>query len=222
MTLRRAAAGLLALIRKRHLERELEDEVLVHIEMAERDAMARGLSAEDARRAARRGFGGIEQMKEEHRDQRSLRWIETLLKDFRYGLNSLWRNPGFAIAAVGVLALGIGANTAMFSVVDAVLLKPLPFPEPERMVIVNEAENSTNQYSASALNYVDWKRMSTAFESLSAESPTTATVMVGGEPARWAGEMVSAEYFRVLGVKPLLGRTFAPGEDQPGRPAWSF
>ena len=216
MTFRRAAAGLLALMRRQRLDQDLEGEVLAHLELAERDALARGLSPEEARRTARRAFGGIEHMKEEHRDQRSVRWIETLLKDFRYGLASLRREPGFAVVAVGVLALGIGANTAMFSVLDAVLLKPLPFPEPERMATVDEAANATTRYGAGALNYVDWKRLSTAFESLSAESPTTAATMMGGEPARLAGELVSAEYFKVFGVKPLIGRTFAPGEDQPG------
>ena len=102
--------------------------------MAELDAIAAGLSPEEARREARRGFGGIEQMKEDHRDQRSVRWVENLLRDVRYGMAALARDPGFAAVTIGLLALGIGANTAMFSIVDAVLLKPLPFPEPERMV----------------------------------------------------------------------------------------
>ncbi|MGD0200945.1 MAG: ABC transporter permease, partial [Bryobacteraceae bacterium] len=216
MSIRRAVGGLLALMRKRRLDGELESEILAHLELAERDAVARGLSPEEARLAARRSFGGIEQVKEEHRDRRSFPWIETLLRDFRYGLSSLRRDPGFAVVAVGVLALGIGANTAMFSVVDAVLLKPVPYPEPERMVTVDEAPNATTRYGASALNFVDWKRLSAAFESLSAESPTSAATMMGGEPMRLAGELVSADYFKVLGVRAQLGRTFAPGEDQPG------
>jgi len=215
MTLRRAVAGLLALMRQRRLDRELDNEVLAHLELAERDAMARGLSPEEARRAARRAFGGIEQIKEEHRDRRSVRWIETLLRDFRYGLSSLRRDPGFAVVAIGVLALGIGANTAMFSVVDAVLLKPLPFPEPERMVTLVEAEGA-NRWGVSALNFVDWKRLSASFEALSADRPTTAAVMIGGEPARWTGNLATADYFKVFGAKPLLGRTFAAAEDQPG------
>ena len=115
--------------------------------MAELDAIAAGLTPEEARRQARRSFGGIEQMKEDHRDQRSVRWMENLLRDLRYGMASLARDPGFAAVTIGLLALGIGANTAMFSIVDAVLLKPLPFPEPERMVRVWE---STPQASATA------------------------------------------------------------------------
>ncbi|MEX2304193.1 MAG: permease prefix domain 1-containing protein, partial [Bryobacterales bacterium] len=89
----------------------MDGEIRAHLELAERDAIAAGLSADEARLAARRAFGGIEQMKEEHRDSRSVRWIETVLRDFRYGIASLGRDPGFALVAVGVLALGIGANT---------------------------------------------------------------------------------------------------------------
>ena len=215
MTLRRAAASFIALMRYRRLDRELQDEILAHIELAERDALARGLSPEEARRAARIRFGGIEQVKEEHRDQRSLRWIETLLRDFRYGLSSLRRDPGFAVVAVGVLALGIGANTAMFSIVDAVLLKPVPFPEPQRMVSLSEAEG-THRWGVSTLNFVDWKRLNTVFEALSAESPANLTTMMNGEPTRLLGRLVSADYFQVFGVKAQLGRTFASGEDQPG------
>src|SRR5664279_2024005 len=119
--LRFAVARLLALFRKRNLDRELEDEVLAHLELAERDAISRGLTPEEARQAARRSFGGIEQMKEDHRDHRSVRWMENLLRDFRHGAASLARDPGFAAVTIGLLALGIGANTAMFSIVDAVL-----------------------------------------------------------------------------------------------------
>src|SRR5665213_2114153 len=138
MSPRRAVASVLASMNKRRLDRELEDEIRAHLELAERDAVARGLSREEAHREARLSFGGIEGMKEEHRDHRGFRWIETLLRDFRYGLASLLRSPGFTAVVVGVLALGIGGTVAMFSVVDAVLLKPLPFPEPDRIVRVWE------------------------------------------------------------------------------------
>ena len=138
MNLRWAAARVAALFRKRDLDRDLEDEVLNHLEEAERDGIAQGLTPEEARQAARRSFGGIEQTKEDHRDSRGVRWMENLVRDFRYGMASLGRDRGFAAVAIGLLALGIGANTAMFSIVDAVLLKPLPFPEPERMVRVWE------------------------------------------------------------------------------------
>ena len=207
---------LLALVRTRRLDRELDDEVQAHLEMAERDARAAGLSPEEARRAARRRFGSIERIREEHRDRRSVRWIETLAKDFRYGLLLLTRDPGFAIVAICVMAIGIGANTAMFSLMDAVLLKPLPYPEPERMVRVWEAPTPTQRNGISTLNFVDWKRMSTSFEALSATRGLNAALTGQGDPARVAGMMVSPDFFTVYGVKAALGRTFLPGEDQPG------
>jgi predicted permease len=215
VNLRRTVRRLLAEFRKRNLERELEDEILAHLELAESEAIAAGLSPEEARREARRKFGGIENMKEQHRDQRSIQWIENLLRDFRYGMGALARDPGFAAVTIGLLALGIGANAAMFSIVNAVLLKPLPFPEPERMVRVWES-TPAGRNGTTTLTFLDWKRQSDLFEALSVESPTRAATVVGGDPARVAGKLVSADYFQVFGVKPQIGRSFARGEDQPG------
>lgn len=216
MTLRLFVRRLLALMSTRRLDTQLEDEMRAHLEMAERDAIAAGLSPEDARREARRRFGSTERIKEEHRDRRSARWIETLLKDFRYGLLLLKRDPGFAFVAISVMAIGIGANTAMFSLMDAVLLKPLPYPEPERMVRVWEAPSPTRRNGISTLNFVDWKRLSTSFEALSATRGLNVALTGQGDPERLAGMLVSADYFEVFGVKAALGRTFLPGEDQPG------
>ncbi|HLK17730.1 MAG TPA: ABC transporter permease [Bryobacteraceae bacterium] len=218
MKLRFAAARLAALFRKPRLDRELDGEILAHIEMAERDAIAAGLSPEEARREARREFGGIEQMKEEHREQRSVRWVENLWRDVRYGLASLARDPGFAAITVGLLALGMGANTAMFSIVDAVLLKPLPFPEPERMVRVVETPAPGERNPTTTFTFLDWKRQRDIFAALSVESMTKAAVETGGTPARLTGKLVSADYFDVFAVKPAAGRAFAGGEDQPGAP----
>ena len=208
-------ARLAALLRWRKLEREVNDEILAHLELAELDARAAGLTPEEARHAAQRDFGGIEQMKEDHRDHRSVRWIENLLRDFRYGMASLARDPGFAVVAIGLLALGIGANSAMFSIVDAVLLKPLPFPEPERMVRVWESTPGGHN-GTTTLTFLDWKRQSDLFEALSVENSTEAAVITSGNPRRVSGKLVSADYFQVFGVKPQIGRSFARGEDQPG------
>ncbi len=215
MKLRSAIARLLALFRRRKLDRELENEVLAHLELAERDAIAAGLTPGEARQAARRNFGGVAQMKEDHRDHRSVRWMENLLRDFRHGMASLARDPGFAAVTIGLLALGIGANSAMFNIVDAVLLKPLPFPEPERMVRVWEAPPG-GRNGTTTLTFLDWKRQGDIFEALSVECPTRAAVATDGYPARVSGKLVSADYFQVFGVKPQIGRTFARGEDQPG------
>jgi predicted permease len=214
--LRFAAARLLALVRKRRLDDELEGEILAHLEMAEHDAIAAGLSPEEARREARRGFGGIEPMKEDHRDQRSARWVENLLRDVRYGMASLARDPGFAVVTIGLLALGIGANTAMFTIVDAVLLKPLPFPEPERMVRLWEMPAPAQHNNTTTLTFLDWKRQGNLFEALSVEELVKAAVATGADSALLSGKLVSADYFNVFGVKARIGRTFAPEEDQPG------
>ena len=216
MTLRRRLWRMLALFRKSRLERELEDEVAAHLELAERDALARGLTAAEARREARRQFGGIEQMKEAHREDRSTLWLENLSKDARYGVASLRREPVFAAVAIAVLALGIGANTAMFSVVDGVLLKPLPFPDPERIVLVWEAPTPTSTNSTTTRNFVEFKQRNRTFDALSAESLSTATVNIAGVPIRLQGRYVSADHFAVFGVQPILGRDFRPEEDVPG------
>jgi predicted permease len=216
VNLRSAAGRLRAVFRKRRLDGELEDEVLAHLEFAEHDAIASGLPPEEARRAARRGFGGIEQMKEDHRDDRGIPLMENLLRDFRYGMASLVRDPGFAAVTIGLLALGIGANTAMFSIVDAVLLKPLPFPEPERMVRLWETPTPTQHNGTTTLTFLDWKRQGAIFEELSVEESTRAAITTGSDAARLSGKLVSADYFKVFGVNPRIGRTFAQGEDQPG------
>ena len=119
---------------------------------------------------------------------------------------------------MGVLALGIGANTAMFSLVDGVLFKPLPFPHPERIVRVWETPTATTSNSTTTGNFVALKQQNRSFEALSAESLSTATVAVNGAPVRLSGRYVSADYFAVFGVQPFIGRTFRPDEDQPGAP----
>jgi putative ABC transport system permease protein len=216
--LRQLANRLLALARWRRLDAELDDEIRAHIEMAERDAIRSGLSADEARREARRAFGGIEQIREAHREERSARWVETVVGDIRYGCTLLVRAPGFSLVAIGILAIGIGANAAMFSLVDGVLLKPMPFPQPERVVRVWEAPTPTSINRTTAANFAEWRRQGTCFEALSADVRTNATALVGGEPIRLAGKLVSAGYFDVFGIRPLIGRTFAAGEDQPDAP----
>ena len=212
-------ASLLALMRKQRLDLELESEIRAHLELAERDAVARGLSREDARREARRSFGGIEQMKEHHRDRRSFRWIETVLRDFRYGLASLRRAPGFTAVVVGVLALGIGGTVAMFSVVDAVLLKPLPFPQPDRIVGVWEAPRPGAVNATTAPQFLAWKRQAHIFDALAAEQPILAALNEKSGPARIAGKAVTADYFKVFATPAKLGRTFTSEDDRPGAAA---
>jgi len=216
MTLRRRLSRFIALFRKSRLDRELDAEIRAHLELAERDALVRGHDPAEARAEALRQFGGIEQIKEVHRDDRSSRWIENAVKDARYGLASLRREPVFTIVAVSVLALGIGANTAMFSIVDGILLQPLPFTDPDRIVRFWEAPTAAGTNSTTTRMFMEMKRRSRSFAALSAESLSTATVPVNGEPIRLNGRYVSWDHFAVFGVQPILGRTFLPEEDQPG------
>lgn len=216
MTLRRAFARVRALFTSARYERELEAELHAHLELAEQDARAAGLSPADARREALRRFGGIARAKEEHRFHRGVPWLESFLRDLRFGASSLGRRPGFSVIVIAVLALGIGGNVAMFSLIDAVLLKPLPFPEPDRIVSVWEAPRPGVINSTSSLDFLDWRRMSSSFEALSADRSLSVSMAGPEEPARLVGKMVSAAYFQVFPVPVQHGRTFFPEEDQPG------
>jgi predicted permease len=216
MSVRRLVNRLAALVRQDRLDRELDYEVAAHLELAEHDFVARGLTPADARAEARRAFGAIPPMRERHRDDRSVRWLENAAADARYGLAALLRMPGFTAVAVGVLALGIGANTAMFSLVDGVLFKPMPFPEPDRIVRIWESPTPTTRNSTTTRTFLELQRQGQSFAALSAESNSTATVVVNGEPIRLTGRYVSADHFAVFGVQPMIGRGFRPEEDQAG------
>ncbi|MBL8214184.1 MAG: ABC transporter permease [Bryobacterales bacterium] len=158
-------------------------------------------------------------MKEEHRDRRSVRWLENAWRDAGYGLASLGRDPGFAAVVVGVLALGIGANVAMFGLLDAVMLKPLPFGRPDRIVRIWEAPRPGVTNSTTAPDFLDWRRMATSFEALAAESPISMALTGAGEPVRLDGRAVTAEFFRVFDAGIQLGRTFQPRDVEPGQEA---
>jgi len=208
MSLRRTVRALAGLLRSRRVEREMEDEIAAHLEMAERDALARGLPPEEARRAARLAFGGVQQVREAHRERRGFARLEMLARDARYGLAAIGRAPGFSAVVIGVLALGIGANLAMFSVLDAVLLKPLPFPEPDRIVRIWDAPRPGALNATSTPDFLDWKRLGTVFEALSAERPASAALNSRSDPAKISGKLVTSDYFRVFGSRAALGRTF--------------
>lgn len=207
---------LFASLQRRRLESELDDEILAHLELAQHEAMAQGLTPEEAAREARRQFGGIAQIQEDHRDARTVNWLETILRDLRLGAASLKRDPVFACITIVVLALGIGANTAMFSLLDATLLRPLPFPEPARIVRVWETPSSAHRNSVNTLDFLDWQRMNTVFQALAAENSTSATLTGDGDPERVPLKLVTAAYFQVFAVNARMGRTFEPADDTPG------
>lgn len=209
-----------ALLDRRRLDRDLEDELRFHLEMkAERAAQA-GVDAEEAMRTARLQFGSPMSWKEAIREMWSFGWIEGIVQDLRYAVRSLRNAPGFAAAALLVLALGIGSNTAIFSVVNGVLLRSLPFADSERLVLLwgNVQRQKVERRGNSYPDYVDWKAQSTSFESMAAYNDGTLTLTGVAEPERINAELVSAGYFELLGISPIQGRTIRDDEDRPGKP----
>ncbi|MDQ2970977.1 MAG: ABC transporter permease, partial [Acidobacteriota bacterium] len=206
------------LFRRSRAERELEEEMRFHLDLEIEKHRARGLSAGDARREALLSFGGVEKFKDEVRDQSAARFLETVWQDLRYGLRGLRKNPAFSAAAVVTLALGIGANTAIFSVVNGVLLQSLPYGGGDRLVRLRQDAPSANVQDAgfAALDFEDYRTQTQSFDGL-AEYHSMYFVLLGGkEPERVQTGVVSASFFDVLGVRPLLGRTFRAGEDRHG------
>ena len=208
-----------ALFRRGAVEGELDEELRVHFERHVEKLVASGLDREEALRQARLEFGGIDQVKEECRDARGVNLIETVLQDLRYGVRMLRKNPGFTITAVLTLGLGIGANTAIFSVVNEVLLKPLPYREPDRLTVVWEQNPERGWYRniVSAANFLDWRKQNRVFTGMAAADVEETYTLTGtGKPEEVGGQRATANLFSLLGVRPLLGRTFLPEEDKPG------
>ncbi len=212
-------AKLRALFLRRRLEREMAAEMQAHLdELAERNVAA-GMAPEEARYAARRAFGGVEQIKERAREVRRWRWAEELAQDVRFGLRGLCRTPGFTVAALMIVAIGIGANTAIFSFVDGVLLKAPPYPEPDRIMYLGEKSPQGRWSTVATPNYLDWARQNSVFEHMAASRWAETALTEGKTPERLNEEKVTAHFFDVLGVKPALGRAFLEEEDEPGRNA---
>jgi len=206
---------LCGLFLKRKLERDLEDEIRAHLEMQIEDNLQQGMSSEEARYEALRKFGGVEQVKESYRDRLSLSIVDSTLQDLRYALRTLRRNPGFAAVAVLTLALGIGANTAIFSLIDAVLLKMLPVKNPEKLVLLEYSDSSGTHAPFHYGAYKQFRNQNQAFSGVLSYYPLRLTVSVDGqsEPAV-AGQLVSGNYYSVLGVNATLGRTIVPDDDR--------
>ena len=217
--MRTIVARLTSVFRRRRAEHELDEELHAHLDMLADENRHKGMTPEEARCAALREFGGVEQAKELYREQRGLLMIETLARDVRYGLRQLRRNPGFALVAVLTLALGVGANTAIFSVVNTVLLQPLPYKDASRLMTVWSYDRSrgfdTDQVSP--LDFADWRTQNHTFESMAASTEAAFTLTGAGEPSLLIAYSFSADYFHVLGVHALLGRTFLAEEEEPGK-----
>jgi predicted permease len=216
--LRKLKRRLRALTRKRDVERELDEELLFHIEKQVELNVARGMSHDEARRSALATFGRVENIKEECRDARGLRPIEDMWQDLRYGARKLLKSPGFALVAVMTLALGIGANTAIFSVVNAVLLRPLPFERPEELVRIFSTRASRGSFSRphSYLNFNDLRAQNQTFEAMAAYTGTSAALSGAESSEQITGVLSSGDIFSVLGTRPLMGRLLEAGDERPG------
>jgi hypothetical protein len=215
--LRVIAARLRGLFGDRRADREFDDEIETHLRLLAERYIRQGMTEAEAAWAARRQFGNFTLLQEENREMRGIRFIETFVQDLRYGLRMLRKNPGFTIVAALTLSLGIGANTAIFSVVNAVLLRPLPYPKGERLMQLR-MRIPPDGGPVSAMKFLFWRENNRTFESMAAYDAIGAGVNLSGgdEPERIRSVRVSADFFRVYGIFPALGRGFTPEEDSPG------
>ena len=202
--------------RRSRVEREMDAELRFHVDAYVEDLVRTGVPRDEAVRRARLEFGGIEQTKETCRDARGINVVESFAQDIRFGLRMLRKSPGFTAVAVLTLALGIGANTAIFSVVNAVLLKPLTIAKPSRVVYVQEQWRDTTP-GLSVGSFLDIRRQSRSFSEVCASNNGSFNLESKDNPERLDGEIVTASYFRTFRIQPIAGRVFAEDEDKPGR-----
>lgn len=209
-------------LHKRQLESELEKELAFHLECQASDNLRSGLTEADSRREARVQFGGLEQIRNECREARGTAWLEAASRDIWLAIRVLRKSPAFTLITVLIMALGIGANTAIFSVVHAVLLEPLPFTNPDQLVQIWHAPPQSSfpgmtRFAESAANFLDWQKQSDVFSEMALYSGTTYDLTGQGKPEIIRASTVTSNFFSVLGVQPIYGRAFLPQEDQPGR-----
>ena len=217
-TIRDVAMRALGLVRRGSMERRLDAEMRFHVDMLTEQHIGAGRSPSDARRAALAAFGGLERFKDDARDEYRSRLVDELGQDVRYAVRVIRRNPGFGVAAALTFALGIGASTAIFSVVHGVLLRPLPYKDPDRLVVLWERQpgRGNDRNVVSVPNFEAWRSRARSFDGMAALVPLPATIGVAPNPEHVMGAEVSPGYFETLGVSPALGRTFASSEEQNG------
>jgi predicted permease len=216
--LRNIASGLRSLFRKERVGRELDEELNSFLEMAAEEKMKQGSSRKDAVRAVRLERGSLEATKEVVRSAGWEFFVETLWQDLRFAARMLRKNPGFTFVAVLTLALGIGATSALFSMVEAVLLKPLPYQETSRLAVLwtDDVRQNLHEERTSYPNFEDWRRQNSSFEDMAFASAFTVNLTAGEEPERLVAGRTSANLFSLMGVKPILGRTFSSEEEKRG------
>ena len=205
-----------SLFRRKVVEAELEDELYFHAEHQLQKYVSSGMNRDQAARRVRLEFGGVGQIKEDCRDARGVSFVETFLQDLRYGCRTLLKSPGFTFVALFTLALGIGANTAIFSVVYGILLRPLPFRDASRLVILNETTPKVGNVSVSYPNFLDWRSQSHAFSEMSAVYGAHFNLAGISQPENISGLAVSPNFFSMMGIRPVLGRPFTAAEEKAG------
>ena len=207
-----------ALFRRGTMEAEMDEELRSHFENQVEKLVASGMPREEAVRRARLEFGGYEQLKEECRDARGVSLVETIVQDLRNALRMMRSSPGFTAVAMLTLALGIGANTAIFSVIDSVLLRPLPFEDPAGLVMVweNNSQHPNPHNTVSPPDFLDWQRRNSVFSEMAALFDQRANLTGNGAPQEVVLQDVSANFFSVLGVSPILGPGFTAENGKPG------
>ena len=234
MTLRapRILRRLIALFTWGARDREMDEEMAFHVDSMTRDFARSGMRVAEAEREARRRFGSVLRHKEQGHDLRTARFVEDVVRDVRHAGRGLRRSPGFASAVVLTLALGIGGNTAIYSIVDQLLLRPLPYPDGEQLLTIHETTiavaldretrlrlASQGRLSVSPANWLDWQRETRTLQGLATWRRVTYTLTSAGEPTRLDGQLVSSEFFPLLGVTPILGRTLSEEDDRPNAPS---
>ena len=208
-----------SLFRRGQVEAELNEELRYHLERQIEVNTAAGMSVEEARYAALRAMHGLDQRKEECRDMRRVRLIEDLWRDFRFSLRSLLKRPGFTAIALLALALGIGANTAIFSLVNAVILQPLPYRDPDRLISVYGTRNRSTQGSVGPTDFLDYRSQNKTFEQFAASGSMMLPMNLtgSGEPERLNASIITGNYFDTFGVRPALGRGFSLENEKTGQ-----
>ena len=212
-------------VRPRLAERNLEDEVAFHVAMQVQSNVRRGMTLADAERQARLAIGGVDQIKERSREVRPLRWLDISAQDLRYAVRSLRRAPGFTAVAVLTLALGIGANTAIFSMVNGVILRPLPYPHPEQLMWLTTQFPGLPEFWVSVPEYFEFRALNQSFVELGAYIPSEVSLTGGDRPRSVRAAFVDASLMQTLGLRAAQGRVFATGETEvtgpppaPGQP----
>lgn len=201
-------------------ERDLKAEIESHLQLHIDDNLRAGMTPEEARRRAVISLGGIERTKEAVRDRRTVPVVDSLVRDVRYGIRTLIKSPGFALAGVVILGLGIGVNSAIFTIVNAVVLRPLPFPDAERIMRVWHTpppQTFTDPiFALSPANFIDWDEQNHVFDRMAIYRGGRRTLTGSGEPAAIVVYRASADFLPILGVQPTIGRGFTKDEDREG------